>query len=172
MAIKTIKLNDATLEELRAFSKKLNLDVPPRANAFTIRAVISNSGYVKPDFEIETPDAPVSARPAAPIDPMEQYEDPKMVQARQAERDARMVPIFIDIVDEKGGDRDVFVSYNGRSMLIPRGREVSIPYPFYEVLKNAVRSVGEQKYDDRGMPSEIVYRNVTAYPFRVMQRAA
>mgnify|MGYP003394661861 CR=1 FL=1 len=169
--IRKISFDDATREQLLKYANEVeNLALHHSTGKNTI---ITKLAIVKPGLsaiEIEVADAPVAAAPA--LTPIEEFEDPKAVAARQAARDAQRVSVFIEIEDIAGGDRDVFVSYNGKSMLLPRGREVVIPWPFYEVLTKAVREVGEQKYDDRGMPAEIVYRKVPSYPFRMIRQLA
>jgi hypothetical protein len=63
-----------------------------------------------------------------------------------------------------GGERPVFVSFNGHDYHVPRDQEVIVPYGVFEVFKNA-RS-GKIETDERG---NIKQRNTLRFPFTVLE---
>lgn len=76
--------------------------------------------------------------------------------------------IVIDRQDGPGGDRPVFVSVNGFSILIPRGEPVAVGLPYVEALANATQTLFDQNMET----GEVSARDVPAYPFRVLQDVA
>ncbi len=149
---KTILLAEASAAQLREFaSVHLGLDVAPTMNSNTLRALISQAGYTKDSFEIEEPEAPV------------------VLDAKRASSlagDNRRVKIVIHTQEEPGGDRPVFVSVNGSAMLIPRGQEVEIPYPYFEALKHAEKIIYDQSPDPRG--GLLPPRFAPQYPYTIV----
>ena len=74
-----------------------------------------------------------------------------------------------DGLQDAGGSDDVQVGVNGSVMLVPRGKDVDIPYRYYEALKNAVADKYEMMPDGKSMNP--VPRKVPAYPFQVVATA-
>lgn len=60
-------------------------------------------------------------------------------------------------------DKPAVVSVNGRTMLVPRGEPVEIPYRYYLALKNAVRTIIDQ--DGSGGETR---RDVPAHPYSII----
>ena len=62
-----------------------------------------------------------------------------------------------------GGGEPAFVGVQGKGILIPRGRNIEIPYPYAVALENARQSIWTQD-EDGVMHEEIVYQ----YPYQLV----
>lgn len=92
----------------------------------------------------------------------------------KAEREARkkkehkykpgeMRTILVQKDREKGGDRPIPVTYNGKTYTVPRGVKVPVPAPVAEILVNAEETVVE--WDDK---ANIFHeRTAASYPTAV-----
>lgn len=174
---KTVPVADATPAQLREFGNStLGLSLAPTSTRALILAKFAEVGFDKPEIEVEDTAAVLSAKVAVANAASEAAAkiaaavDPKAAEeAARAARDVQTYEIMIDVVDEPGGNRPVPVGPNGNMMLIPRGRPVTVRHPYVEVLMNAKRNVGEQQYDEStGRPTQIIYREVSAYPWRIL----
>lgn len=163
--MKTVSLNDATLDQLKEFATNtLGLEYHTSANKVHMLAMIRNvhdqDSISVVDAEDEAPLAgqPVdmAARPAPGGKPsgLKSASDPR-------------VTIMIPLSEKEGGDRHIEVLVNGRNILLPRGKDITIPYRYYEALNNAVKT--EYRQDPNDPDHEVKSREVPSYPFQVKQ---
>ncbi|KKK79022.1 hypothetical protein LCGC14_2837670 [marine sediment metagenome] len=150
-----VKIAEATHDQLLKFAREtLGFNSPPNIGRETLVARISVA-WTKDYITVAEAAAEVSQAGPQPLPQTAEQEAPEKP----------MVRINIHITEEAGGNEAVPVGVNGRIMLIPRGKDVDIPYTYYEVLKHAVM----KKYDpmpDGGM--NLVPREVPTYPFQVI----
>lgn len=151
MTQRTISIEEASAAELREFAvNTLGLDIHANSKRETILAKI---GPVWDKPEITVSEAELESEQVGPT--------PQPVTAAQQPPEPEKVRIHIAIQEGAGGQDPVPVAVNGKAMAIPRGKDVSIPVPYYEVLRNAVT----HKYDvdDNGsiIPTP---REVPLYP--------
>jgi len=71
--------------------------------------------------------------------------------------------VRIKLFEKAGADRQLTVGVNGVHTTIQRGVEVTVPYPIYDLLKNAITIEYEQKGD------EVTQREVQSDPFTVIK---
>jgi len=74
------------------------------------------------------------------------------------------IKIIIHKTENDSGANNVPISVNGRTFLINRGEEVSVPESVVDVLNNAVREIFKYN-DDTG---EMASKEVQAYPFSII----
>ena len=159
--MKTIPIGEATEDQLRLFARDtLGIDIKLTAKLPTVRARVA-AAWDKPEITIaeSEPESAQGASKAAP----------KPVTDEQQGPAEGMVRLILGVTEEAGGNDDVQVGVNGKVMLVPRGREVEIPEPYFEALAHAVT----HKYDalpDGGMNP--VPRKVPLYPFQVLVSTA
>lgn len=135
-----ILIEAASVKELRQFAElELGIELPQTTNRSQIIAKIKRA---KPDLT-EVP-AILEAEPA-PLT--------KSVAA-EAQQEAKKVRVRISPQDGVGGERPVFVSVNGRGMLIPRSEIVEIPPAYAEALANATYTVYDEVKNGEG---EVAY---------------
>lgn len=135
-----IAIEAASAKELRQYAElQLGIDLPQTSNRSQILAKIKRA---EPDIE-EVP-AIVDPEPA-PL---------TKAVAAEAQQEAKKVRVRIAPQDGVGGDRPVFVSVNGRAMLIPRSKVVEIPPAYAEALTNATYTVYDEVKNDEG---EVAY---------------
>lgn len=80
------------------------------------------------------------------------------------------VTINIPAQPGPGGARHVPVSVNGRTILLPRGKNIEIAYRYYHALVLAEERHYEQVPDPAGGPTPIQQeRDVPSYPFNVIE---
>ena len=72
--------------------------------------------------------------------------------------------VRIVIPSNQEDDTPVKVSYDGRAILIPRGKEVAIPREHFEVLKDAVMTQLTGYMDD-GAP---IFKDIPRFAFTVI----
>ncbi len=150
---KMVLLADATMPELRHFAEALCMPESPKNILIeTLRAKIAAQWDKDEIFIVE-----------------EDLDQPTAESEAPSEDDSPFDIIFIEKTEEVGGTEPVWVSVNGRGQWIPRGEEVQVRHPYTHVLENAVRTVYDQEPDAKGLPGEMVPREVKAYPFRVIQ---
>lgn len=152
MSEKKIPLSEASEVQLRDFAEAyLGMTFPANTKPETIRAKVSAAWTKEHILVSEADENPKQTAPKA--------QPPKVNGSEAPEK----VKIIISRTDEAGGDEPVFVSVNGRGMLVPRGEEVEVPYPYFEVLNHAVKDVYEPLKDGGINP---IPRKVPAYPFQ------
>ena len=146
--MKTIPIGEATEAQLRSFARDtLGIEIKATAKFETVRARVETA-WNKPEILVD-----------------ENEPEPKEATAKATPKpiEKGMVRLILGVTEEAGGKDPVPVGVNGKVMLIPRGIEVEIPYPYFEALSHAVTHV----YDplkDGGM--ELEPRKVPLYPFQ------
>lgn len=121
MAIKEIPFAEATATQLADFAAtNYGLDVRHTMGSAKIIQALQSVGYDKQTITVQVADVP---QPVA------------------SGNKRRMAEINIPEQDKPGGSEPVFVSVNGRGMYIPRDRECTVPYEYYDALRNAVKHV-------------------------------
>lgn len=172
MATKKVSIHDATVAQLRHFMET-QCNVPkihPNTNKQTLLARLATV-YAGQDIEVEDDGAPVVAAKSDNVVTIPQEFDAPGVPATDAaralggmtSRDAPKVTVLIFNSEGQAGSQKVFLGWNTKGMLVERAKPQPIPYPYYEVLKNAVETQTFQ--DDKG---EDVINDVQAYPFQVI----
>ncbi len=164
--MKKLPIAEANEGQLRAFATLvLGQSIKASASLETIRVRVAEAwqkDWIAVD-DNEAPDGAVIAgqRPNPVTD--EQHK-PGMDKEGK-----RLVRIHINVTEDVAGDRAVQVGVNGKIMLIPRGKNVDIPEPYYHVLTHAIA----YKYDalpDGGINH--IPRKVPLYPHQVIYREA
>lgn len=162
MKEKTIPWAEATLDELKKFAVQV-LGIYPAHNVGieALRSKIRQT-YTGDTITIVNVDQDdgVQVSDAPPADQV--VGDGTALRGTSASRDPK-VKITIPETDGPGGKRGVFVSVNGVAMIVPRGKPVDIPYRYYLVLANAVKTVHEQDEETQ----EIISTDVPSYPMGV-----
>lgn len=164
---RTIPILEATADELRAFAQShLGMSIHPSAKLETVLAKVQ-AAYFKDTIALPDADEPVELDAQADTDAA-----PKAVHVQPTNRAAGTssshdpkVRLRIEGHEGVGGKRSVPVGVNGVHMLIPRQKEVDVPYRYYLVLKNAVRTHYQQDQETNDM----IATEVPAYPFQVVK---
>lgn len=155
--MKTIPIGEATEDQLRLFAiNTLGIDIKAVAKIETVRARVV-AAWDKPDITVDEP----KSEPAEASSKVA----PKPVTDEQQAPEKNMVRLILLVTEEAGGADDVQVGVNGKIMLVPRGKPVEIPEPYFESLAHAVT----HKYDalkDGGM--DPIPRKVQLYPYQVL----
>jgi hypothetical protein len=155
---------EATDSELAYFANTvLGLGVPENSTRSALLAAIEATGQHKTvecpkptkaaSRRAETAAKTSNAEDDRSFDPDDEY-DPM-------EHD--LIELYLQPVQERGGDRPYPFSVNGRTMLIPRGRNVLVKRKYLEILDNAKVKVTD--VDQNGLPTG--QREVHAHAFTV-----
>jgi len=172
MAIAKIKIKQATLNQLKAFAEAhLGIYFQDGIAVGAARAQVEQAwGHDTISVQVadDTPGQPAAAQPAAVAPP--QAAPPAQGKGGRPVAGKDMVTVFIDERDEPGGDRPVEVGVNGKMMVIPRGQDVQIPYPYYLALLDAKVWVYVPKKDANGTINglESTPREHLQYPVRLV----
>ena len=162
MKQRTVQWDEATLEELKMFAAQvLGMSVHPKIGEDKLRGKI-RMAYPGDTITIMALDDEDSAPADAPVAASAEPTDGKALRGSSAAGDP-MVTITIAETDSAGGKRPVFVGVNGVGMLIPRGKQVDIPYRFYLALTHAIKTT----YEQDEATGEIISSDVPSYPFGV-----
>lgn len=155
MSDKKIPIEEATVEQLRAFaSAYLGLDIHGSTKEENVRARVAKAWG---KAEILVPETDEDETVVASGQP------PRPVTVAQQPPGKGDVRIIIQTTEDAGGADPVFVGVNGKGMLVPRGKEVTIPYRYYRALAKAVT----YRYDP--LPEggiNPVPRKIPLYPFQ------
>lgn len=179
--MKTIHIDQASAAQLRFYAETvLGLEIPKLANAGQVRAKIEAAAPGTIAISVEG-DAPESPAQAAAVErsavarahmpkPQEKIEDVRSrvhgLSAKQAaahHHDPK-IGIYMQVGNEKGGERDVPVNVNGVQFLIRRGEWVEVPYRVFEALQVAVQTMFEPVPDEQGR-TVATPRDVFSYNF-------
>lgn len=173
--MKGITIDDATKDQLTTFAATylgMTLD-----KTMTKAAMIAKIKQAWANDQIfvheEAPDEPIP-QGAPPPKPANDNERGGMVAANDNQhithqlrslggKDDPVVRIRLEPREDDDGGPGLFVSVNGRGMILPRGQEIDIPYRYVEVLRNAVET--RHRPDADGTP---IPRDVTAHPFQIL----
>ena len=162
-----IHINDATVAQLRTFAEEvLGLDVRAQDTRKSLQAKI---GVVHVGDEIELPDHTTATFEAVPTDAGTAPEQMRAATAKSVSaksgRGDPLVRLVVHENESEEGKRPVFVAVNGTGMLIPRGREVEIPYRYYLVLRDTI--VSSFRQDMESAEKEMRESRQPVYPFNV-----
>jgi hypothetical protein len=180
MKLATISIEAADdrqlLNYLRTF---LNIETSAQASRQTLISKIEQAmpGIKEITALVESDDVPEPAAPPVATEEQRQnagvnYKDDGVLLDVGSTNDPRVKLI---IHEQQGmgnfGKRAVPVAVNGRTMLIPRNQEVSIPYRFFEAL-NAAKETSYEDVADEDNPRKVERIETTAhsYPFTVLER--
>lgn len=155
MASKTIPIAKATEAELEAFFLGNGQTLDPALTISKMRAQAKMIAGEADEITIEVDDdTPVTAKPARAAKvgmvvgrdglPEPSSDDPE-------ERDKFMVTVMISRTDAPGGGEPVFLSVNGRGMTVERGVPSRIRWPYYEALRNAIKTEYHMQGEGRDM---------------------
>lgn len=170
---KTVKIEEASAQELRAFAERMGLETKPGHNSKQLIALIHRA-----DSSIEeipaAPEEPQTPTPmstaAAPI-----VEPAPMVEAQTAGGTALMphfskdprVELTVHKTSDSTRSKDVTVGCNGDVFRIQRGQRVSVPYRVYLTLEDAREMQAVETGEERmGVPVR-EWQEVYSYPFTV-----
>lgn len=163
--MKTVSIEEADLDQLKEFATNtLGLEYHKTANKTHMLSMIRKV-HEKDTIQVE--DAPeVVPHAGQPLDmtPHAPNDTSKEPSGLKSASDPK-VTIMIPLSEKEGGDRPVPVGVNGKQMLLPRGKDIVIPYRYFEALNNAVRT--EFRQDPNDDDYEIKRRDVPSYPFQV-----
>jgi hypothetical protein len=149
-------IDNATVEQLRAFCDERGLEYDGRLAAAGLRALIRQAMPDLAEIDAPEPEAP-RARPAkATADPSAEKTHFKVLIQEQ---DPQFVP---------GGDQPVWLGCNGDGLFVPRGQICDVPIKYRDSLVNAKQVVFRQAVDEQGMPAGIAEpREVYSYPHQI-----
>lgn len=158
-----IALEEATIPQLKKFGTEV-LGLSFKVNE-SKPSILSKIATVRHDLEeIDIADdeegdaAQTKSAPAVAATPVK--------KARFHSTSGKFDPVVtlnIQIEKAKGGERPVPVGVNGTVMLIPRGKDVEVPYRYFEALEKAVLTESDQDEETH----EITSRDVYAYSYQV-----
>lgn len=153
---KRIPIHEATADQLRKFAQMQNLAISPNPNTGPdkIAAVIRQAGFEEIEVQDDPPEA-VQAQSAP--------QPSSRAMAAQDHGDVPLVEVLIERDEGVGGDRPVFLSVNGRGLLVERGKPQKIKYPYFLALQNAVKTAIDQDPNS----GETMTREVPSYNWRV-----
>lgn len=132
----------------RHVAANMGLDVKPKMGKPAILAAMATAGFETEFLEVEDDteeDAPIERR------------EPPRTRHTPGKR---MVKLLIPVEEKPGGNEPVFTSHNGVAMLIPRNKEVWVPYERYMILMDAVAHIAET--DENALITG--YRKVPQHP--------
>ncbi|PWE56768.1 hypothetical protein DEM27_10420 [Metarhizobium album] len=145
--MKTITIATATPAQLASFATiNLGLEVNYRMGSPAIIAKMRAAGFADDTIDVDD-EIPVAATPVG-------------LQTEHRET----VTVIIAQQDEPGGSDPVFLGVNGVAMVVHRGVASPISRPYFEALKNAVKTV----YNINPDGSLGDAREVPQYPFSVI----
>lgn len=163
--MKTVAIDEATLDQLKEFATNtLGLSYHHTANTTHMLSMIRQV-HTKDTIQVADTDAQAAQTMQDPASLTQtQPSAGKEMNAVKSSKDPK-VTIMIPLSEKEGGDRPVPVGVNGKQMLLPRGKDIVIPYRYYEALLNAVKT--EHVQDPNDDQYEIKSREVPAYGFQV-----
>ena len=140
-----ITIDTASVEQLRAYADQQGLAYKPQHGVAGLRALIRQAGIHEEVVELLGVQ-PVQPRETKPI---------------SVDPEAEMVKVHI--YRQEGDEASVYLGNNGRGMLVPKGKDVTIPRHIYHALdiaKNIRYNSSEDGIDDG--------YEVHAYPHAVL----
>lgn len=156
-----IPVAEATVDQLRQFAtENLGLDIHHNTGEKGLRAKIAQV-WPRETIRLLADDKLEHDHEGAPPHQAGPPLAEKHIEVTA--KDDKEVTLILQIVDEPGGEQPVPLGVNGRVMLVPRGKEVTIPHRYFEVLKNAIKHVYDPMPDGGMNP---IPRKVSSYPFQ------
>lgn len=174
MKLSTIPLNDASDRQLVDYARTfLQLDVHPNAKRETVLAKIGQGAPGNDQCTIVLAEVEVEEERRQPTEAVREalLND----DGRRFDVASQDDPRFTIIIQEQGGlgnfgKRAVPVACNGRTMLIPRGKECTIPARYYYVLKEAMENhIEDVPNEDNPSKVDRVETEVMSYPFQIVK---
>ena len=180
MPQKKIPMESATVAQLKDFAETmLGIKVPGNIGKMTLISKI-RPAWKDPDIVVDEDDNrhlenAAAAAVGAAGDAARIVDDVELIAATErtgsnkikvfgSKIDPRIL-LRINPNDSPGGDRPVFVSVNNVGILLPRDETIEIAYRYFEVLKNAVKTVAEENRDGE----DLNFRAVRSYPYEVLR---
>ncbi|MEM7709188.1 MAG: hypothetical protein AAF264_00205 [Pseudomonadota bacterium] len=148
----TIKITEASASQLAAYAASYHgLSIDHRKGKDAIIAALRTANFEGDEIEADDEDGAASTTAKAkPAGGSEGLND--------------IVGVYISPQDdEDGGDEPVFVSCDGRAILIPRGKNCGVPRKYVNVLQDAVKVTYSRV---KGMG--LVARRTPQYPFQIL----
>lgn len=154
-----IQIADATATQLAEFAS-VSMGIPDvkfRDGKAAILAKLAQAGYAEDFIEVEDAALAKPVTAAAAVD-------------SDGGKPRKMMTIMIPMQEMPGseGKEPVPVGVNGKVMLIPRGKQVSVPAEYVHALENARKA--SPVTDENGKLTGMT--EVPSYPFMVMPSAA
>lgn len=171
MATRKIPIHEATAAQLRHVLET-QYNVPKIHPSTNVKTLLAKLATVHVGQEIEVEDGKeqsnVTSMPvefdAPGVAPVATAPDAGHALGGMTSRDAPRVTVMIFNGEGEAGTQRVFLGWNTKGMLVERGKPQPIPFPYYEVLKNAVETQTVQAEN-----GEDIITDVQAYPFQVLQ---
>lgn len=172
-----LPIDKASLAQLKQFAAgRLKIKLSPNPNVGREKILEAIRREWEHDFIEFDADAQGATAPEPKAVPEERAKQPVVKDTiRRLDTDSSKDPritIELHVLPGNGpqsGDRPVPVGVNGKHMLIPRGKPVTIPYRFYLGLREAVRTEYEMRQDPITKQEDIVSHDVQSFPFNVIQ---
>ncbi len=168
MASRKIKIAEADYETLSNYCRDtLGIEVKAKTPLPALRAKVSTATGGNTEITIfEGEDiSPVikaaAAQQAEAIIPRANQGKPDPLKYDSDEEPPERVEVQIHVQDRPGGSEPVQIGVNGKLMLVPRNKRVSIPWAYFEVLSKAV----ETRYDPLPEGGLSEPRYVHRYPY-------
>lgn len=175
--LETIAIAEATDQQLRAYALMfLQLDINKQASTETIIAKIKEA-QTHENITIVIEDD--GEQDGAPPPSHDEQGKPYITQPLTPAADGRLFDndsskdprITINIFEGTGkfGKRPIPVGVNGRTMLLPRNKDINIPYRYYLALKDAVQTEVHDEANERDATQiDRTSSDVPSYPFSVV----
>lgn len=160
-----LSIEEATKAQLVQFAGDyLGIELSIADKKETMLAKIKTA-WAKPeimvdDVEVDDDVSETQAQRAEAAPPPPATQEQKTLEESKA--NPKTVTIMIQTEKGPGGEAGVPVGVNGKVMLIPRGKNVEVPYSYYEVLLHAERL--EYEMDESGNHMNPIPRKIPAYP--------
>ncbi|WP_420411607.1 hypothetical protein [Roseibium sp.] len=132
-----IELDKATKPQLLTQAGLMNLEVPQGATAKDIRELIRE--HKGPETFTIAPSIPL-------MTPVDADEEPEVIADKTfpddedqdtEDEEQKITTVTLTIARQEGERANLDLYCNGECMLIPRGKPVTIPIRYFEVLENA-----------------------------------
>lgn len=182
MGMQKVPIAEASDQDLRLFATLVQgLQISAKANRDTIIARLSavwDADYIVLNFDAAeqaqmikgTAPAKPGAAPEeeAPVKKWTKEEIEKHAGAGLQEAPSSIDPrvtLFLSETAGAKGKEPAFISVNGRGILIPRKREVTIAYRYYLILVNTITDEVEQDFENE----QLVTNEVSRFPIRLVK---
>lgn len=155
MGTKTVKLNDASTDDLAKYAREVM--------GLTIHSATGRDKLIAKMREVEPSLTSIALPDEAPRMAAAPAEAAGPVRYKTSQTGSFKGELIhrINIAADEKDPHPVKAAVNGVAMLLPRGKDIEVPAPFVRVLKAAVRTNYHQTEDGELIPSE-----QQAYPFQ------
>lgn len=161
-------LIEATIDEVQGFAKLLGIDVDKRWSLETLIAKMGDYGLPVHDDAFQ-----ITVSSGSHVEPVSRggsgsyrrLNDGRWEECAESDTGARFGKVInVPTEEREGGEKPVYTNCNGKTMLIPRGKDVWVPIEYVNCLSNAVRKAAE--IDEGG--KLVGWRDVKRYPYTVV----